>query len=90
MDDKLTNMGPKLYVRAPQDTSKCLALWVKISADDILKYFYYLSQKTSFDMSCKLSPMETICMKCQILFCRKNKKTVINSSSAEFAESDKG
>ena len=31
-------------------------------ADDVLKYFSYLSQKTGFDISC------TICMKCQILF----------------------
>ena len=27
----------------------------KISADDILKYLLYFSQKTGFDMSCKLS-----------------------------------
>ena len=26
------------------------------------------SRLTGFDVSCKLSPMETICMKCQILF----------------------
>ena len=36
------------------------------------------SQKTGFDITCKLSPMETICMKCQILFSGKNKKPVIN------------
>ena len=35
-----------------------LALRVKISAD-ILEYF---SQKTGFDITCKLSPLETICM----------------------------
>ena len=39
-----------------------LALWVKFSADDISKYFSYFSS------------METICIKCQILFSGKNKK----------------
>ena len=28
-------------------------------------FFSYFSQKTRFDISCKLSPLETICMKCQ-------------------------
>ena len=32
------------------------------------------SQETGFDISCKLSPVETICMKCQILFPGKYKK----------------
>ena len=49
----------------------------------ILKYFSYFSQKTEFDISCKLSSSETICMKCQILFCEKIKKNVISLSSAE-------
>ena len=30
----------------------------KISADNILKYFSYFSQKIGFDISCKLSPKE--------------------------------
>ena len=30
--------------------------------------------------------VETICMKCQILFSGKNKKNIINLSSAEFAQ----
>ena len=30
--------------------------------------------------------METLCMKCQILFFGKNKKNVINLSSAELAK----
>ena len=51
-----------------------LALWVKFSADDILKYFSYIPQKARVDISCKLSPVETIHMKCQILFSGKNKK----------------
>ena len=61
-----------------------LTLWVKFSADNILKYFTYFSQKTGFDISCK------ICMKCQILFSGKNKKNTINLSSAENAQSGKG
>ena len=49
--------------------------------DDIFSYF---SRKTGFDISCKLSPMETICMKCQILFSGTNKKNII-LSSVEYA-----
>ena len=45
-----------------------LADWVKFSADNILKYFFYFSEKTGYDISCKLSQLETICMKCQIMF----------------------
>ena len=33
-----------------------------------------------------LSTLETICMKCQILFSGKNKKNIINLSSAENAQ----
>ena len=46
----------------------------------------YFSQKTGFDISCKLSPMETICMKCQILFSETNKNIIINILSTEFVE----
>ena len=38
-------------------------------------------------MSCKLSPVETICMECQILFSGKNKKNMTNVLSAEVAKS---
>ena len=55
-----------------------LALWVKFSADNILKYFSHFSQEARFDILCKLSPMETICMKSQILFSGKNKKNISN------------
>ena len=48
--------------------------------------FSYISQKTGFDISCKLSPMETICMKCQILFWGKIRKNIINLSSVELAQ----
>ena len=58
----------------------------KISSDNILQCFILIfSQKTRFDILCKLSPLETICMKCQILFSGKNKKNVMNLLFAEFA-----
>ena len=47
-------------------------------------YFSWLSQKTGFDISCKLSPMETICLKCQILFSVENKKKYVNMSTENF------
>ena len=50
---------------------------VKISADNILQYFSYFSQKIDFDISCKLS----ISMKCQSLFSGKNKKNISLSSA---------
>ena len=40
-------------------------------------------QKTCFDSSCKLSPKETIWMKCQSLFSGKSKKKYYKMSSAE-------
>ena len=49
-------------------------------------FFSDFSQKTVFDTSCKLSPLETICMKCRILFSGKNKKNITNLSSAELAQ----
>ena len=62
------------------------ACWVKFSADYILKYLFLLApEKKGFDISCKLSPEETICMECQNLLSGKNKKTVINLSSADLA-----
>ena len=54
-----------------------------MSLDDIQKYF---SQKMGFNISCNLSLVEIICMKCQILFSEKNKKNIISLSSAEFAQ----
>ena len=46
-----------------------------MSADDILKYFLlFFKTKIRFVISCKLSPEETVCIKCQILFSRKYKK----------------
>ena len=46
----------------------------------------FLSYFLGFVISCKLPPLETICMKCQILFSRKN-KNIISLLSVEFAHS---
>ena len=45
-------------------------------------YFSSFSQKTGFGISCKLSPLEIICMKSQSLFSWKN-KTYFSMPSAE-------
>ena len=50
-------------------------------------FFSYFSLKIGSDSSCKLSPLETICMKCQILFSRRNKKNITNLLPAESAQS---
>ena len=52
---------------------------------------FKIFQTTGFDIPCKLSPSETICMKFENLFSeikkkKKNKKNIINLSSAEFAQ----
>ena len=44
-------------------------------------------QANRFDISCKLSPLETTCMMCQILFSRNNKKNINSLLSAKFAHS---
>ena len=49
------------------------------------EHFFLFFLENRFDISCKLSPMETICMKSQILFSGKIKKIMINSLSAELA-----
>ena len=45
--------------------SLSLSMLGEILAEDILKHF---SQNIGFDISCKLSPREKICMKCYSLF----------------------
>ena len=68
----------------------CLEFRVKFLADDIIKKFSYFSQETGFDISCKLSSMQKIYMKCQILVSWKNKKNITKLLSAELAKSCKG
>ena len=61
----LTNMEPLI-----------LAVLSTNSADDKFMVFSSFSQKIRFDTACRLSPKETICMNCQILFSGKNKKNI--------------
>ena len=46
---------------------------------------FSFSQKTSFDISCKYSSIESIYLKCQTLFSGNNKKNITKMSSLEFA-----
>ena len=46
-------------------------------------YFIIFPQKTRFHITCKLSPLETICMKCRNLLLGKMRKKYFNMSSAE-------
>ena len=58
---------------------------VKFSRRDFEIFFYYFSQKTGFDLSGKLSPLETIRMKCHSLFSgEKKEENIINLLSAQF------
>ena len=52
----------------------------------ILKYFSYFFQQIGFDISCKLSLKETICMNVKAYFLGRNKKNIINLPSGEFAQ----
>ena len=49
-------------------------------------FFSYFAQITGFVIPCKLSPMETICMECQILFSVKINRNIVNLSSAKLAQ----
>ena len=62
------------FVQPLQINIKRLALLVKFSVNEILNFFSYFSKKTGFDISCKLSLLETICMKCLTLFSGKIRK----------------
>ena len=54
----------------------------KFVADDILIFFFFFSEKTSFDISCESSAKQTIHMKYQDLFSLKNKKNKIKKLSS--------
>ena len=53
------------------------------SADNKLMIFFIFSQKIGFDISGKLSPRETICMKCQSLFSWEKSEKYFKKLSAE-------
>ena len=63
---------------------KRLALWVKISADNISKYFSNFSKKTGFDISCR--HVGDNVHESQTCFLGKIRKNIINLSSAELAD----
>ena len=44
----------------------------KIFSRQRIEIFFLFLPENRFDISCKLSPMEIVCMKCQILFSGKN------------------
>ena len=44
---------------------------------------FYLSQETGFDISCKFSPLEKICMKFQVLCSGKKQEKYFKILSAE-------
>ena len=66
-----------LFIKSGQKfTNSFLQIRAKILADDKLKYSFLLQTVS----------METISMKCQVLFSgEKKKENIINLSSAEFA-----
>ena len=47
----------------------------------LFSFFFFFLKKTGFDISCRLSPLETNCMKCEILHSGKNRKCIILSLS---------
>ena len=68
-------MSPKLVQKLEAGHFNFNSMLGKIfSRQHIQKYYFYFSQKTGFDISCKLPPIETICMKCQSLFSVENNK----------------
>ena len=42
-------------------------LWTNSADDKLVIIFLFFPENTGFDILCKLSPLETICIKCQIL-----------------------
>ena len=49
-------------------------LWANSADDKCILFFFLFSQKTGYDILCSLSPIKTICMKCQSLFSGKIKR----------------
>ena len=79
-DENATSIMPSssalrlFYMQSMSSLALIITLLWANSADNKVVKFSYFSQKTGSDISCKLSPMETICRKCQILFPGQNKK----------------
>ena len=56
-------------------------LWAYSADHKLMNFFSNFSQKTGTNISCTLSLMETICMKCQYLFWGKNQKKTTKMSA---------
>ena len=54
-----------------------ITLWANSADDEFIIFFSYFPQKQGFDISCKLSPLETICIKCQTCFLGKIGKDIL-------------
>ena len=70
-----------------------ITVWAN-SADDKFIIFFLFFSANSFDISCILSPKETICIKCQNLFSekkkkKKNKKKIFQNLSEIFTQNAK-
>ena len=74
-------LSATILLRAPNGLT-FTTLWL-IQQMTNLCYFSHFYQKTESDISCKLSPLEMICMKCQILFLVKIRKKYFKMLSAE-------
>ena len=51
---------------------------------EYFSFFFFFFQIIGFDISCRLSPKEIVCMKCLSLFSGKIRKIFQNVSSADF------
>ena len=68
---------------------KCQILFSDLHRMSNLVFWVYkdfFQKKKRFDISYKLSLVQTICMKCQILFSMKYKKKCFSMLSTEFAQ----
>ena len=58
-----------------------LSMLIKKLHQKTLWNIFLIFSGNRFDISCKLSPFETICFKCQFLFSGKNQKNIDLSST---------
>ena len=59
----------------------------KFSRPQIYDIFLTYYTKKGYDILCKLSPKETVCMKCQSLISSKNKRNISNCRLLKFLHS---
>ena len=65
-------------------------LWANSADNNLIFFYFFLFQKTGFDISCKLSPQQINCMKSQNLFSGETKKKCFNMlSTKNFTQSAK-